>query len=124
MALLNLVYREQLFPREAYRLTFDRLCEQLPPRAACKVMVELLSFAHERACEVQLAEVLGRGSVRTATARPQGAVDALHARSGSPAGGVRATGLVERLRGLGQPRHGNASMNDESRHNAPDAAAQ
>ena len=59
MALLNLVYRDRRFPRGAHRLTFDRLCEQLPPRAACKVMVELLSFAHERACEVQLAEVLG-----------------------------------------------------------------
>jgi len=58
MALLNLVYREQLFPREAYRLMFDRLCEDLPPREACKTMVELLSLAHERACEAQLAEVL------------------------------------------------------------------
>jgi hypothetical protein len=35
MALLNLVYREQLFPRDAYRRTFDRLLEKLPksPRA-------------------------------------------------------------------------------------------
>lgn len=60
MALLNLVYREQLFPREAYRLMFDRLCEHLPARAACKTMVELLSMAHERACEAQLAQVLGQ----------------------------------------------------------------
>ena len=58
MALLNLVYRDRRFPRGAHRLTFDRLCEQLPPRAACKVMVELLSFAHERACEAQLGELL------------------------------------------------------------------
>lgn len=58
MALLNLVYREQLFPREAYRLTFERLCEQLPPRAACKTMVELLSMAHERTCEAQLGHLL------------------------------------------------------------------
>lgn len=58
MALLNLVYRDRLFPREAYRQTFDRLCEELPPRAACKAMVELLSLAHERACEAQLADVL------------------------------------------------------------------
>jgi hypothetical protein len=58
MALLNLVYRDQLFPREAYRLTFERLCEQLPPRAACKTMVELLSLAHERACEAQLSQLL------------------------------------------------------------------
>ena len=60
MALLNLVYRDRLFPREAYRLTFDRLCEQLPPRAACKTMVELLSLAHERTCEAQLADVLAQ----------------------------------------------------------------
>lgn len=58
MALLNLVYRDQLFPRAAYRLMFERLCEALPPRAACKTMVELLSLAHERACEAQLAELL------------------------------------------------------------------
>ena len=58
MALLSLVYRDQLFPREAYRLTFERLREALPPRAACKLMVELLSLAHERTCEAQLAEAL------------------------------------------------------------------
>jgi hypothetical protein len=58
MALMDLIYRDQLFPREAYRLTFDRLCEQLPPRTACKTMVELLSMAHERACEAQLAQAL------------------------------------------------------------------
>jgi hypothetical protein len=57
MALLSLVYRDLLFPREAYRLTFDRLCEELPPRGACKVMMELLSLAHEGGCEAQLAQV-------------------------------------------------------------------
>lgn len=60
MALLNLVYRDRLFPREAYRLTFDRLCEDLPPRTACKAMVELLSLAHERTCEAQLADLLAQ----------------------------------------------------------------
>jgi transposase InsO family protein len=58
MALLNLVYRDQLFPRDAYRLTFERLRERLADRAACKTMVDLLSLAHERACEGQLATVL------------------------------------------------------------------
>ena len=58
MALLNLVYRDQLFPREAYRLMFERLCERLNPRAACKQTVELLSLAHERCCEADLAQVL------------------------------------------------------------------
>jgi hypothetical protein len=58
MALLNLVYRDQLWPRDAYRHMFDHLCERLSERAACKLMVELLSIAHERACEAQLAALL------------------------------------------------------------------
>jgi len=58
MALLNLVYRDQLWPRDAYRHMFDHLCERLSERAACKLMVELLSIAHERGCEVQLAALL------------------------------------------------------------------
>lgn len=58
MALLSLVYRDRLFPRQAYRLTFEFLREQLPERAACKTMVELLSLAHDRNCEAQLAAVL------------------------------------------------------------------
>jgi hypothetical protein len=37
---------------------FDHLCERLCERGACKLMVELLSIAHERACEAQLATVL------------------------------------------------------------------
>lgn len=61
MALLSLVYRDQLFPREAYRLTFDFLREELAERAACKMMVALLSLAHDRACEAQLASVLAEG---------------------------------------------------------------
>lgn len=58
MAMLNLVYRDQLFPREAYRQTFDRLIEQLPERQACRIMVELLALAHERGCERELADEL------------------------------------------------------------------
>jgi hypothetical protein len=58
MALLNLVYREQLFPREAYRLMFERLRERLSDRLACKTIVELLSLAHDRACAAELATVL------------------------------------------------------------------
>jgi len=58
MALANLVYRDRLFPREAYRLTFERLRDALPLRTACKTMVELLRLAHERGCEAQLAELL------------------------------------------------------------------
>lgn len=58
MALLSLVYRDQLFPREAYRRTFEFLRTELAGRAACKMMVALLSLAHDRACEAQLALVL------------------------------------------------------------------
>jgi hypothetical protein len=58
MALLNLVYRDQLFPREAYRHTFDRLLEKLPEKSACRIMVDLLALAHERGCEAELAAIL------------------------------------------------------------------
>lgn len=58
MALMNLVYRDQLFPRQAYRGTFDMLVEKLPERQACKIMVELLALAHERGCESELANAL------------------------------------------------------------------
>jgi transposase InsO family protein len=58
MALLNLVYRDQLWPREAYRHMFDYLCDRLFERSACKLMVELLSLAHDRACEGELAAIL------------------------------------------------------------------
>ena len=58
MALLSLVYRDQLFPREAYRRMFDFLCQEMAERAACKLMVALLSLAHDRSCEAQLAALL------------------------------------------------------------------
>jgi hypothetical protein len=61
MALLNLVYRDQLFPREAYRLTFEQLRQHLTDREACRAMVDLLSLAHDRSCEAQLAEKLAEG---------------------------------------------------------------
>jgi hypothetical protein len=58
MALLNLVYRDQIFPRAAYRRTWERLLEAGPAKAACKTMVALLLLAHECACEADLAVVL------------------------------------------------------------------
>jgi hypothetical protein len=58
MALLNLVYRDQLFPRDAYRRTFDRLLEKLPEKSACRIMVDLLALAHDRGCEAELASIL------------------------------------------------------------------
>lgn len=61
MALLGLVYRDQLFPRPAYRRAFDALIAAGPPRAACKLTVELLAIAHERACEAELADCIDTG---------------------------------------------------------------
>jgi transposase InsO family protein len=58
MALLKLVYRDQLFPRDAYRRAFERLLEAGSEKNACRLMVELLAMAHERACEADLAEAL------------------------------------------------------------------
>jgi hypothetical protein len=58
MALLGLVYRDQLFPRDAYRQTFERLLEKLPQAAACRLIVNLLALAHERGCEAELAALL------------------------------------------------------------------
>ncbi len=58
MALLNLVYRDALFPRPAYRQAWERLLQAGDPRAACKTMVALLALAHERGCEAELAAAL------------------------------------------------------------------
>jgi len=58
LALENLVYRDELWPREAYRRMFDHAHERLGSRRACKLMVEMLSIAHERTCEAELATVL------------------------------------------------------------------
>ena len=58
MALLNLVYRDQLFPRRAFALTFEALLASLSERPACRAMVGLLALAHERACEAELALAL------------------------------------------------------------------
>lgn len=60
MALLNLVYRDKLFPRPAYRRAFEALVAQLPEKLACKITVELLALAHDRGCERDLAEELDR----------------------------------------------------------------
>jgi hypothetical protein len=58
MALNNLVYRDQLFPRPAYRKAFEAMCVELGDKRACKVTVELLALAHDRACEAELAQAI------------------------------------------------------------------
>jgi hypothetical protein len=57
-ALLNLVYRDQIFPRTEYRRAWDQLLDTGPPKTACRIMVALLSLAHEHACEAELATAL------------------------------------------------------------------
>ncbi|SRR5712691_11658901 len=58
MALLNLVYREQLFPRPAYRQAVEALLASDTEKRACRTMVGLLALAHDRACEAELAEAI------------------------------------------------------------------
>ena len=58
MALLNLVYRDQLFPRRAYRRAFEALMAGDSEKRACRVMVGLLALAHDRACEAELAAAI------------------------------------------------------------------
>ena len=58
MALRNLVYRDSLFPRQAYRRAFDALLQAKGERAACRDTVALLWLAHERTCEAELAEAI------------------------------------------------------------------
>ena len=58
MALNNLVYRDQLFPRDAYRRAFEALRASAGEKRACKVTVELLALAHDRGCEAELAQAI------------------------------------------------------------------
>jgi len=58
MALLNLVYRDQLFPRPAFARAFETLRAEAGDKRACKVTVELLALAHDRACEAELAQMI------------------------------------------------------------------
>ena len=58
MALLNLVYRDQLFPRRAYSRAFDALLPRRARSKPCRTMVGLLALAHDRACEAELALVI------------------------------------------------------------------
>lgn len=58
VALPGLVYRDQLFPRDAYRRLHDTAMATLPERAACKLVVGALAIAHERGCEADLATLI------------------------------------------------------------------
>ena len=58
MALVNLVYRDQLFPRAAYARAFEVLLATIGEKRACRTMVGLLALAHDRACEAELADAI------------------------------------------------------------------
>ena len=58
MALPGLVYRDQLFPRDAYRRLYDAAMAGLPGKAACRLVVGALALAHERGCEADLAAAI------------------------------------------------------------------
>jgi hypothetical protein len=57
-AFKGLAFRDALFPREAYRRTWEQLEGQLSQRQACKSMVGLLELAGHHGVEAVLAERL------------------------------------------------------------------
>ncbi|MFC0696038.1 IS21 family transposase [Paraburkholderia humisilvae] len=54
----GLVFRDELFPREAYRRIWEQLDARLTPRDACKAMVGLLELAAHHGVEAILADRL------------------------------------------------------------------
>jgi hypothetical protein len=52
------VFRDALFPREAYRRTWEQLSEKLTQRQACQTMVGLLELAAKDGIEAVLAQRL------------------------------------------------------------------
>ncbi len=58
MALNNLVYRDQLFPRPAYARAFATLHRSVGDKRACTLTVALLALAHDRGCEAELAGLI------------------------------------------------------------------
>jgi hypothetical protein len=57
-AFKGLMFRDDLFPREAFRQTWERLEQELPAREACRRMVGLLELAARHALEAPLAQRL------------------------------------------------------------------
>jgi hypothetical protein len=110
MALLNLVYRDQLFPREADRLTFERLLEKIPEKSACRLMVNLLALAHERACEAELATLLTADLAAAQLPDHHRAARTLRAGSRRASRDRRPSHAADRLRGASRCRHGRGGM--------------
>lgn len=59
-ALVNLTYREALFPSDVWCRTFEALLEALDSGMACRTMVGLLALAHDHGCEGALGQALGK----------------------------------------------------------------
>jgi hypothetical protein len=57
-ALANSIYRDSLFPRTEYVLTWERLQAVLSRRDACRRMVDILFLAHDENAEVELANLM------------------------------------------------------------------
>jgi hypothetical protein len=57
-AFKGLVFRDALFPREAYRRTWEQLAEKLTQRQACQTIVGLLELAAKEGIEAVLAQRL------------------------------------------------------------------
>jgi len=57
-AFKGLAFRDALFPREAYRHTWEQLAAKLTPRQACQTIVALLALAAEDGIEAVLAQRL------------------------------------------------------------------
>jgi hypothetical protein len=57
-AFKGLAFRDALFPREAYRHTWEQLTAKLTPRQACQTIVALLALAAEDGIEAVLAQRL------------------------------------------------------------------
>jgi len=98
MALVNLVYRDQFFPRAAYKRLFETLRGHGDDRRACKVTVELLALAHERACEAELAEAIATASRCRTITRSCGIARSLPTRGGLDPECRRQAGTARRLR--------------------------
>ena len=58
LALPGLVYRDQLFPRDACRRLYHAAMAALPAKKACRLVVGALALAHERGCEAYLAAII------------------------------------------------------------------
>jgi hypothetical protein len=66
-ALKGLIFRDELFPGETYRRTWEALEARLPSRQACRQMIGLLEIAAGHGCEAalgsELAELLDAGEL-------------------------------------------------------------